>query len=199
MQNQYSNQKLFLNISRIGSIVGVCVLLFLGSSLANSETDEENYFADPPVVLPQSSTPAVDELLLRFEEAYNNKDVEAFLALFTDDFQNIDVNRRVRIDGIDAWRVQTERFMSLHQCARRQHLGRMVSGDTIVVEIEWWGILRGVAFGPEEADRSYHYRGVAFLKMDGDKISLQLAYDDADTLNQQLSTPITEMENNEIC
>ena len=202
MKNQYSNQRLFLSISRIGSIVGVCVLLFLGSSVANSETDEESYFVNPPgvlpqivnppVFLPQSSNPAVDEFLLQFEEVYSGKDVEAFLALFTDDFQNIDVNRRATIDGIDEWREQTERFMAFHQCARRRHLGWTVSGDTIVVQVEWWGIIRGIAFGPEEADRSYHYRGITFLKMDGDKISLQLIYGDADTLNQQLSVPTTE-------
>ncbi len=57
-----------------------------------------------PGILPGRSTPEVDSLLQRLEREYEEMDVDGFVSLFTEDFTQHDVNRRVRISGIEAWR-----------------------------------------------------------------------------------------------
>ncbi|MEE9246618.1 MAG: hypothetical protein V3U63_10490, partial [Gemmatimonadota bacterium] len=42
-------------------------------------------------------TPEVDSLLQRLEREYEEMDVDGFVSLFTEDFTQHDVNRRVRI------------------------------------------------------------------------------------------------------
>jgi hypothetical protein len=54
-------------------------------------------------VLPGTSDTATDRLLAELELVYAEKDVEGFVGLFTDDFTQVDINRRVHIRGKDDW------------------------------------------------------------------------------------------------
>lgn len=168
--------------------IAACFLLgAMGNSAAEDSEALDRVFANPPILLSTTSTPIADEMLRRFETTYSSMDVDGFLELFGEDFHNIDVNRRVQIRGIEKWRSQTEKFMASHKCVGRKHLGRAVSGDSVVAEVEWWGIVHGEIFGENEKDRSYRYRGIVTLKIENNKIAQQLAYSDTGTLNEQLS------------
>ena len=54
--------------------------------------------------LPESSSRFIDEALRRVEVATRSMDVEQFVSEFSNDVEQLDVNRRVRIRGREAWR-----------------------------------------------------------------------------------------------
>lgn len=172
----------------------VAVLLAAGALVSASPTiaqDGEVLGPMPPVealrVLPTTSEPEVDRLLAALERAYADEDVEAFVSFFTEDFEQVDVNRRVRIRGREAWRKQTDRVNAVHREMGRVHHGRArASDDWIVVEIEWSGTIRGSALGAPGEDRSYRYSGLGLLQIDGDRIRRQILYGDFRTLWEHL-------------
>jgi steroid delta-isomerase-like uncharacterized protein len=136
-------------------------------------------------VLPRSSDPATDRLLAKLEVVYVEKDVEGFVGLFTDDFTQADVNRRVHVRGKDDWRRQTERINAAHREMGRAHHGRVRVGDWVIAEIEWWGTVDGAALSAPD-DRSYRYSGIGLLEIDDGKIARQTLYADHRSLEEQL-------------
>lgn len=136
-------------------------------------------------MLPRESTPDVDAMLDELERSYAAMDVDGFVSLFTDDFVQHDVNRRVLIKGIEAWRQQTEIINSAHRALTRVHHGRVLTGKWLIVEVEWTGTVIGEAIGAPE-DRDYSYHGVALLELAGGRIRRQLIYSDHVTLIEQL-------------
>jgi len=110
-------------------------------------------------VLPRTSDPATDRILAELEVVYAEKDVEGFVGLFTDDFTQVDVNRRVHVRGKDG-RRQTEGINAAHREMRRAHHGR----------------------------RSYRYSGIGLLEIDDGKIARQILYADHRTLEEQLGS-----------
>lgn len=138
-----------------------------------------------PGILPARSTPEVDTLLERLEREYGEMDVDGFVSLFTEDFTQHDVNRRVRVSGIEAWHEQTVRVNAGHRWMARVHGRRLVEGNTVIVEIEWSGLVRGAALGRAE-DREYRYSGLGVLELDGGRIRSQVLYADFVTLAEQL-------------
>jgi hypothetical protein len=138
------------------------------------------------LVLPRTSEPRIDELLEDMEEAYAAMDVDRWIAFFTDDFEQIDVARRVHVMGREAWRAQTGRINGFHREMRRAHHGRALLGDWIVVEVEWTGIVRGEALGKSDRDKEYRYCGLALLQLAEGRIRRQIIYGDTTTLNEQL-------------
>lgn len=138
-------------------------------------------------VLPPSSEPAIDRLLAELEQAYAAKDVEAFVSLFTEDFEQVDVNRRVRVRGREAWRRQTARVNAAHRYMERAHHGRArVADDWIVVEVTWTGTVRGAVLGEPGEDRAYDYDGVGLLRIEDGRIGRQILWADFRTLWEQL-------------
>lgn len=148
--------------------------------------------SEPPIStvaihrLPTRSTPEVDAMLERLERVYRAMDVESFLAFFTDDFQQIDVNRRVLIRGRDAWREQTMQINGSHRWMERIHHGRLLVGDRLIVEIEWAGQVPGEALQAAGEDREYRYVGLGVLELDGGRVRRQTLYADFATLSEQL-------------
>jgi hypothetical protein len=137
-------------------------------------------------VLPTRSVPIVDRMLEGLEQAYAAKDVDRFVSFFTGDFRQVDVNRRVDVSGSDAWRRQTVGINAAHEDMGRRHHGRALIGDWLVVELEWWGTVRGEALGHPGQDRSYRYSGLALIQLAGDRIRRQIIYADLATLQEQL-------------
>ncbi len=140
-------------------------------------------------MLPGRSTPAVDRLLHALEESYQAKDVARFVSLFADDFHQVDVNRRIDIRGIEAWRRQTENVNAAHREMARVHRGRVVQGNVILAEIEWSGVVRGAEFGTDSADRPYRFSGLGMMEVADGKIRRQVLYIDYATYGQQLASP----------
>ncbi len=97
--------------------------------------------------LPHNSTQEVDALLTELEHAYRAMDVEAFASLFTEDVEQLDVNRRVSVRGARHWRRQTEDVNGAHVWMERNYHGRAVVGNQVVLEVEWAGRVRGQAVG----------------------------------------------------
>jgi pimeloyl-ACP methyl ester carboxylesterase len=136
--------------------------------------------------LPERSTPEVDAMLEEMEGAYRSMDVEAFLSSFSDDIQQLDINRRVLVRGKDAWRELTVRVNGAHRWMERIHHGRLLAGDRLIVEIEWAGRVRGDALPQVGEDRDYRYTGLGILELDGGKVRRQTLYADFATLSEQL-------------
>jgi pimeloyl-ACP methyl ester carboxylesterase/ketosteroid isomerase-like protein len=136
--------------------------------------------------LPSRSTSEIDALLEGIEEAYRAMDVDAFVGHFTDDVQQLDINRRVLIQGRDAWRTQTVDVNGAHLWMERVHHGRLLAGDRLIVEIEWAGQLRGQALGADREDRKYRYTGLGVLELAGNRVRRQTLYADFATLAAQL-------------
>jgi hypothetical protein len=113
-------------------------------------------------------------------------DVEAFLSSFSDDIQQLDINRRVLVRGKDAWRELTVRVNGAHRWMERIHHGRLLAGDRLIVEIEWAGRVRGDALPQVGEDRDYRYTGLGILELDGGKVRRQTLYADFATLSEQL-------------
>ena len=137
-------------------------------------------------VLPPASDPEVDGLFFELEETYASKDMDRFVSLFAEDFEQVDVNRRIHVRGRDAWRRQTERVNAAHRDMARIHHGRARAGDWVVVEIEWSGTVRGEALDQPAEDREYHYSGIGLLKINEGRILRQILYADFRTLIDQL-------------
>lgn len=140
--------------------------------------------------LPLVSDPEVDSLLANVERAYRDMDVESFVGLFSEDFEQLDVPRRVEIQGRDAWRKQTTAINGAHTRMGRIHHGRARLGNSVVVELEWYGTLRGEAFGDGLGPRSYRYTGLGLLELEDGKISRQVIYGDVPTLEEQLQSSL---------
>jgi hypothetical protein len=137
-------------------------------------------------VLPRQSVKSIDHMLDQLARAYAAKDLEAFLAHFTDDFEQTDVNRRVHVSGKSAWREQTVRVNAAHREMGRIHHGRALVGDWLVVELEWFGTVRSEALADAESDRSYRYGGLGLLQLDGNRIRRQILFGDIVTLERDL-------------
>jgi pimeloyl-ACP methyl ester carboxylesterase/ketosteroid isomerase-like protein len=142
----------------------------------------------PSGALPLRSTRAVDRLLAQLETAYRSMDVEGFVSLFTDDVEQLDVNRRIHVKGKAAWTEQTRKINAAHRTMERRHRGRAVMGDWIVTEIEWAGTVRGEALGAPGRDFTYRYTGLGLQSIRDGKIHRQILYGDYATLAEQLAT-----------
>lgn len=137
-------------------------------------------------VLPGTSDPEVDQLLADLEDAYASMDVQGFISLFAEDFEQVDVNRRVHVRGREAWRRQTERVNGAHREMARIHHGRARVGDWVVVEIEWSGTVRGEVLDTAGRDRTYRYSGIGLLELEDGRLGRQILYADFRTLLDQL-------------
>jgi hypothetical protein len=140
----------------------------------------------PEAMLPRTSTPVVDRLLADLEATYRAKDVEGFVGLFADNFAQLDVNRRVHVQGRATWREWTERINDAHTAMTRTHRGRAIVGDWIIVEVEWSGTLRPEAIHAT-APRTYRYTGLGLLRVTDGRIDLQVLYGDYATFSEQLA------------
>lgn len=137
-------------------------------------------------VLPRVSDPEVDGLLAELEEAYASMDVDRFVSLFAEDFEQADVIRRVDVRGREAWRRQTEQVNAAHVEMARHHHGRVRVGSWVVVEIQWSGTVRGEALDEPGGDRAYDYSGIGLLEITDGQIERQILYADFRTLIDQL-------------
>lgn len=136
--------------------------------------------------LPHRSTRDVDTLLAGIEDAYRRQDVDAFASLYAAEVEQLDVTRRVLVRGLDGWRRQTEAVNRAHRWMERVHHGRHLAGESLIVEIEWAGCVRGEAIGSPGRDREYRYVGLGILDLKQGKVSRQLLYGDVPTLDEQL-------------
>jgi hypothetical protein len=136
--------------------------------------------------LPHTSTLEVDALLAGLEGAYRSMDVEASLAFFNDDVEQLDVNRRVLVRGARDWRRQTQDVNAVHVWMERNHHGRAVVGDRVVVEVEWAGRIRGEVLGTPGEDKEYRYVGLGLLDLRGGRIGRQILFSDYVSLVEQL-------------
>jgi pimeloyl-ACP methyl ester carboxylesterase len=136
--------------------------------------------------LPHASTPEVDRLLAAVEQAYREMDAETFTSYFTEDVEQLDVNRRVLVRGAADWRRQTDDVNGNHVWMERIHHGRAVVGDHIIVEVEWAGRVRGEAMGTPREDHEYRYVGLGILELRDGRIGRQVLFGDFVTLVEQL-------------
>jgi pimeloyl-ACP methyl ester carboxylesterase len=137
--------------------------------------------------LPAASSPAVDRLLTAIEDSYRAKDAERFTSLFTDDFSQVDVNRRIAINGIDAWRRQTESVNAAHREMARIHRGRIVHENLVIAEIEWSGTVRGAELASGALDRPYRFSGLGIMELAGGKIRRQVLFIDYASYREQFA------------
>lgn len=137
-------------------------------------------------VLPETSDPEVDALLEKLEQAYASMDVDRWVTLFTDDFEQVDPPRRVHVVGRDAWREQTADINRVHLQMSRVHHGRARIGNWVVAEVEWTGTIRGEAVGSPGEDRRYRYSGLALIEIEDGLVRRQIIYDDVVSLEEQL-------------
>jgi pimeloyl-ACP methyl ester carboxylesterase len=137
-------------------------------------------------VLPFRSVDSIDRMLASLEKAYAEKDVEAFVAHYAEDFQQVDVNRRIHVSGKDAWRAQTVQVNQAHQTMGRIHHGRALIGDWLVVELEWFGTVVGTALGRPGEEHSYRYSGLGLLQVEDGRIRRQILFGDVVSLEEQL-------------
>lgn len=128
-------------------------------------------------------------MLEKLEAAYQKMDVDRFVGLFTDDFEQIDINRRVRVQGRKKWRDWTVLINNLHESMRRRHLGRITQGDLVIVETEWSGRLKPRAAGWNEEPLDYCYRGLIVMTVRDGKIARQMVYADYKSYLEQFSKP----------
>ena len=124
----------------------------LAITAVKSRSGGPNALGLPPHSLPLQSTREADALLHELEEAYGAMDTERFVRLFTDDFSQLDVNRRMHVKGRQAWIDQTRQINAAHLSMERRHRSRAVIGDWIIAEIEWAGTVRGDALGAAGRD-----------------------------------------------
>jgi pimeloyl-ACP methyl ester carboxylesterase len=136
--------------------------------------------------LPHTSTPEVDALLAGLEQEYRAMDPEGFISYFTEDVEQLDVNRRVLVRGHTDWLRQTGDVNGAHVWMERNHHGRALVGDRVVVEIEWAGRVRGEALGRPGEDQEYRYVGLGILDLRDGKIASQVLFGDFVTLVEQL-------------
>lgn len=141
-------------------------------------------------VLPYQSTPEVDRLLAKLESVYADMNIDGFVRLFTDDFVQLDVNRRVRVEGAAAWRDQTRRINAAHRSMERRHFGRIWTDPWLIVEIEWAGTIRGEAIGQPDSDGDYRYSGVGLIELRDGRIRRQVLWGDYATLLEQLGPAV---------
>lgn len=153
---------------------------------ARKSAAEREHETHVPQVLPSSSTPQVDALLKRMEETYAAMDAAGFVGLFTDDFIQDDVNRRVHVEGKEAWRRQTHLINAAHRSMSRRHYGRLVTGEWIVAEIEWGGLVRGDALGTPGRDGEYLFSGLGLMRIRDGRVQRQVLFSDYATLLAQL-------------
>lgn len=177
---------------RIASKVAMTALLvLLTSDSIVPNTMKAQTLAEIPEpealrVLPGHSVEWVDEMLRELEIAYAAKDLEGFIALFAEDFRQVDLNRRIHIAGRSDFRRQTVRLNAAHRDMGRIHHGRALIGESIVVEVEWTGTVRGEAI-PANEDRSYRYDGIALMHLnEAGLVDHQIIYADFVTLAHQL-------------
>jgi pimeloyl-ACP methyl ester carboxylesterase len=138
-----------------------------------------------PLALPEASTREADGLLLELEEAYRSGDLALWGALFTEDFTQLDVPRRVHVVGHENWMTWTSKLNDLHVRMERRHRGRLKVGNLLVAEVEWSGVLRAAAVG-SPADTAYRYTGVVIMELEGRRIRRQIVFGDERTLDEQL-------------
>jgi ketosteroid isomerase-like protein len=143
----------------------------------------------PSHVLPPTSTPDVDRLLTEIEASYRAMDLDRFVGLFTEDVEQLDVNRRVHVEGREDWREWTRRINAAHLEMDRVHRGRARVGDVVIAEIEWSGTVRGEALGSPGEDRRDRYTGLGLIRIEGSRIRQQVLYGDFATLSEQLGRP----------
>jgi pimeloyl-ACP methyl ester carboxylesterase/ketosteroid isomerase-like protein len=157
-----------------------------GVELVRTRPQPPSALGAPPHALPLTSTAVVDRLLRQLEEAYRRMDVDRFVALFTDDVAQLDVNRRVHVKGRAAWEDWTRQINAAHRRMERQHRGRAIVGDWVIAEIEWSGLVRGEAVGSPGRDREYRYTGLGLIRVKEGKVAQQILYGDYATLSEQL-------------
>lgn len=144
----------------------------------------------PGRLLPARPPAEVEKLLAELERTYREKDLDGFLALFTDDFEQTDVPRRVHVLGKEQWRTQTQRINSAHRALERVHCGVALAGDLIIAEVEWSGVVFADALAAGIGERGYRYTGLVVMTVRGDKIARQLIYGDTPTLAAHLGVPV---------
>lgn len=137
----------------------------------------------------RSDDEAFEQVLAELEAAVRDMDAERFVELFSVDIEQLDVNRRVRIRGREAWRAQTLRLNAGHEWMERLHHGRArVGPSSWLVEIEWAGRVKGEALGGDPGSwRDYRYTGLGLVELDTNgRIRRQLLYGDVSTLDADL-------------
>ena len=134
-----------------------------------------------------SDQPWLAEVLSELEASYRSRDAATFAQLFSTDFEQLDVGRRVRVRGRPAWQEQTERVNAAHEWMERLHHGRKWLGNgMLLVEIEWAGRVRAESLSGSAAD--YRYSGLGLLEFDDDhRIKRQLLFGDTVTLDADLA------------
>ena len=185
MALQHDLLSLSPNVEHVVSSTGTHEINWTEPDLVIGAIAEKAQVAQLPGVLPGSSTPEVDSLLRVLERAYDGMDVSGFVSLFTDDFVQHDVPRRVTVIGKDAWTTQTSQLNALHRVMSRTHHGRIQVGNLVVAEVQWTGTVRGAALG-SPTDRRYNYTGIVIMELEDGLIRRQLIYGDAPTLSAQL-------------
>lgn len=141
--------------------------------------------------LPSRSTPEVDDLLRRMEDAYQSMDAQRFVELFTSDVVQIDVPRRVHVKGRERWLAWTRDVINpAHRRMECVHRGRTVVGPWVTAEVEWSGVVKADALGAAGGgDREYRYTGLVLMRVDRGRIAEQIIYGDQPTLMDHMRPP----------
>lgn len=137
------------------------------------------------LVAASSSTSDVDRFLPDYYEAYRTGTAEELAVFYTDDVVFDDINQRHHVEGRALFTEALAGLKNIHVEMSVEEKRRMVSGDTVVVEILYKGTLDCAKLGrPDHENLSYALPAVLIFEVSNGKIRKQTDYIDYRTFTE---------------
>ncbi len=134
-----------------------------------------------------SSEPAngVDRFLSDYYDAYHAGTAEELAAFYTDDVVFDDISQRHHVEGRASFTDALRGLKNIHVEMSVEEKRRMVSGDSVVVEILYKGTLDCAKLGrPDHENLSYVLPAVLLFDFSNGKIRRQTDYIDYRTFTE---------------
>ncbi len=137
------------------------------------------------LVAASSSTGDVDLFLPAYYETYRTGTAEELAAFYTDDVVFDDINQRHHIEGRALFTEALAGLKNIHVEMSVEEKRRIVSGDTVVIEILYKGTLDCAKLGrPDHQNLSYDLPAVLIFEVSNGKIRKQTDYIDYRTFTE---------------
>ena len=127
----------------------------------------------------------VDRLLSAYYEAYRTGTAEELAGFYTDDVVFDDVSQRHHVEGKAPFTEALAGLKNIHVEMNIEEKRRMVSGESVVVEIFYKGTLDCAKLGrPDHENLSYALPAVLLLEVSNGRIRKQTDYIDYRTFTE---------------